>query len=245
MANTTKYRLTPRSKNRKTGEIPVTTTEADSCPTACPFASNGCYADAQPLKGVWDKVATEGFGIDELCSQIESLPAGQLWRMNQAGDLAHNNQLIDGPSLTKLIDANDGKRGFTYTHHNPKKRHNRGLIKTANAEGFTINLSGNNPAHADELADLDIAPVVTVVAADYERRNAKKEWTETLPEFRARIAMLPPLATPGGRKVSLCPATYLDTNCKDCGICQKQRKAIVAFPAHGFRKRAATEIAQA
>jgi hypothetical protein len=165
--------------------------------------------------------------------------------MNQAGDLAHNHQNIDGLSLDKLVKANRGKRGFTYTHHDMGRPANRDLMRFANQEGFTINLSGNNPAHADKLADLDIAPVVTMVAADYERQNAKKEWTETLPEFRARIAKLPPLATPKGRKVSLCPATYLDTNCKDCGICQKQRKAIIAFPAHGFRKRAATEIAQA
>jgi len=240
----TKYRLTLRSKNRKTGDIPVTTTEAKSCP-ACPFAGNGCYADAQPLKGVWDKVATEGFGIDELCSRIESLPTSQLWRMNQAGDLAHDNQNIDSLSLYKLVKANRGKRGFTYTHHDMTKNHNRVMVSIANDRGFTVNLSGNNLSHADALADLAIAPVTTVVPADYERRNAKKAWTETLPEFRARIAKLPPLTTPKGRKASLCPATYLDTNCKDCGICQKQRKAIIAFPAHGFRKRAATAIAQA
>lgn len=242
---TTKYRLTLSSKNRKTGDIPVTTTDASSCPDCCLLAaSGGCYAFAQPLKGVWDKVATEGFEIDELCTRIESLPAGQLWRHNQAGDLPHVNQDIAPVDVAKIVKANRGKRGFTYSHHDMAKPKNRKAIKIANQEGFTINLSGNNLSHADELADLNIAPVTTLVPADYERQNAKKEWTETLPEFRARIAKLAPLTTPKGRKVSLCPATYLDTNCKECGICQKQRKAIIAFPAHGFRKRAATEIAK-
>jgi len=166
-----------------------------------------------------------GMDIDQLCEQIESLPAGQLWRHNQAGDLAHNNQLIDGPSLTKLIDANDGKRGFTYTHHDPKKRHNRGLIKTANAEGFTINLSGNNPAHADELADLNIGPVVTVLPID----------------------QLENTTTPAGRKITICPVvTGKATSCATCKLCAKaNRKTIIGFPAHGMRKRMAGEIAQA
>jgi hypothetical protein len=240
----TKYQLTPRSENRKTGRIPTTMTERSSCPSTCPLKNNGCYADAFPLRLHWDKVEKTGIKIDDLCAKIESLPAGQLWRHDVAGDLPRIGQNIDGLSLDKMVKANKGKRGFTYTHHDMNNRANRDLMRFANEEGFTINLSGNNLSHADELADLNIAPVVTVVAMDYERRNAKKEWTETLPEFRARIAKLPPLATPKGRKVSLCPATYLDTNCKECGICQKQRKAIVAFPAHGFRKRAATAIAK-
>jgi len=225
MANTTKYRITLKSGNRKVGPIPVTTTTKNSCPKACPLRGNGCYADGGPLAIIWKQTETMGMDIDQLCEQIESLPAGQLWRHNQAGDLAHNNQLIDGPSLTKLIDANDGKRGFTYTHHDPKKRHNRGLIKTANAEGFTINLSGNNPAHADELADLNIGPVVTVLPID----------------------QLENTTTPAGRKITICPVvTGKATSCATCKLCAKaNRKTIIGFPAHGMRKRMAGEIAQA
>src|ERR1700726_2182000 len=37
---------------------------------------------------------------------------------------------------------------------------------TAIKAGFTINLSAENPAHADRLAELGIAPVVTVLARD-------------------------------------------------------------------------------
>ena len=62
------------------------------------------------------------------------------------------------------------------------------------------------------------------------------EWTETLPEYRARIAGYEQ-TTPDGRRVVVCPATYRDdVNCKSCGLCQKARDVIVGFPAHGARK---------
>ena len=46
---------------------------------------------------------------------------------------------------------------------------NRRLIAAAVEAGFTVNLSADNPAHADRLADLGIAPVVTVLARAYAR----------------------------------------------------------------------------
>ena len=53
MAN---YSLTRKSRNKKTGRIPVSTTSAETCPEACPFKGAGCYADGYPLKGRWDEV---------------------------------------------------------------------------------------------------------------------------------------------------------------------------------------------
>jgi hypothetical protein len=224
MTNTTKYRITLKSRNRKVGPIPVTTTEKSSCPSACPLAGNGCYADGGPLAIVWKQTETMGMDIDQLCSQIESLPAGQLWRMNQAGDLAHNDQNIDGASLDKLVKANRGKRGFTYTHHDMGRPANRDLMRFANQEGFTINLSGNNPAHADQLADMGIGPVVTVLPID----------------------QLENTTTPAGRKITICPVvTGRATSCATCKLCaQANRKTIIGFPAHGMRRRAAGEIAK-
>ena len=52
----TKVRFTKVSSNRKVGKMSVTTTERDSCPDACPFKGNGCYADGFPLAGVWNRV---------------------------------------------------------------------------------------------------------------------------------------------------------------------------------------------
>jgi len=53
------FHITPKSKNAKVGKMAVTTSTATTCPSACPFKDNGCYADGYPLKGHWIKV-TEG-----------------------------------------------------------------------------------------------------------------------------------------------------------------------------------------
>lgn len=44
--------------------------------------------------------------------------------------------------------------------------------------------------------------------------------------------------TPKGRPVVICPATQRDNvSCATCQLCQRQRGAIVGFPAHGSRQR--------
>jgi len=116
---------------------------------------------------------------------------------------------------------------------------NRRLIATAIKAGFTINLSANNPAHADALAELGIAPVVTVLARAYARRavrhrykKRRDEWAETIAEWRDRTALLPRF-TPAGTRIAICPATYTDATCKSCGACARVRDAVIGFPAHG------------
>ena len=111
--------ITARSGNAKTGPIPVTTTERASCPTTCPFYDKGCYAKSGPLALHWRKVSDGERGTDwqGLTEFVKSLPERQLWRHNQAGDLPHIDGQINGTLLGQLVDANRGKRGFTYTHH--------------------------------------------------------------------------------------------------------------------------------
>jgi hypothetical protein len=158
------------------------------------------------------------------CASVAALPDGQLWRANQAGDLPHVGGRIYAPMLEALVAANEGKRGFTYTHHVPGLGDNAELIRAANSAGLTINLSGNNPAHADTLADLGIAPVVTVLPA----------------------GQLENTATPAGRKIVVCPAVVRDNvSCASCGLCARARDFIVGFPAHGASKRKADAIAAA
>jgi hypothetical protein len=118
-------------------------------------------------------------------------------------------------------------------------RHNRTMVAAANTAGFTINLSANNPAEADTLADLGIAPVVTIVAHDYARRAVRHRsksrpdgWAETITEWRNRIASLP-RRTPAGLRIAICPATYTSATCQSCGACAEPRDAVIAFPAHG------------
>jgi hypothetical protein len=238
---------TAKSSNSKTGPMPVSTTSKESCPRDCAFRvdpktgkDGPCYAMSGPLSFLWQGLTDHGpnatwrSGVAKvtstdwngLCRNVEALAPGSLWRHNQAGDLPHKQGKIDRAKLLQLVKANRGRHGFTYSHHNVlQSLHNQRLIQSATSAGFTINLSGNNLAHADQLADLGVAPVVCVLPSTVSG-NVKIE-------------------TPKGRRVMVCPATYRhDVSCKTCGLCAvASRGVLVGFPSHGARKRAANDIA--
>ena len=111
------YHLTRVSNNRKTGPIPVSTTTSDSCPPTCSLKGAGCYAEQGRLGIWWRQVKTKGVDLEAFAAQVKRLPKGQLWRHNQAGDLPHTDGRIDVEALQRIVGANRGKRGFTYTHH--------------------------------------------------------------------------------------------------------------------------------
>jgi hypothetical protein len=235
--------LARRSTNRKTGPIPVSTTTAETCPESCPLRDNGCYADSYPLKGRWDEVTQKKRGdtFEAFLDQVAALPLGQFWRQNQAGDLPGSNDKLDRRACMALAKANTGRRGFTYTHY-PATAHNLRVVAEMNRAGFTVNLSGNNAAHADELANLGVAPVVTILPRDYERGRDRDGWTETLADYRARTR---DLKTRGGKRITICPETYRDDiTCAGCQLCQRMRETIVGFPVHGNSKRKAAMIAE-
>ena len=234
-----------KSANKKTGLIPVSMTEDSTCPPTCPFLKNGCYAKGGNVAMTWRKLSAHKFGLTwkQFCAAVAKLPLGQLWRHDQAGDLPGDGVKIDGRAMADLIEANKGKRGFTYTHYpvSAEDWENRWIVRSANCDGFTINLSGNNLKHADELADLAIAPVVVTLTRQWERGSNRKGWTETLEDYRARAIGH---KTPAGRDIVVCPATYQDdVTCKTCQLCQRQRDCIVGFPAHGRGMNKAAAVA--
>ena len=207
--------LTPKSANAKTGPIPVSTTTGASCPTDCAMKAE-CYAATGPLALHWKAVSTGQRGTDwpTFTASIAALPDGQLWRHNQAGDLPQTNGTIDAAKLGQLVAANTGRRGFTYSHHRDAQSIN--WIRHANQWGFTVNLSANDLADADTLADHAAGPVVVVLPSTTTANTT----------------------TPKGRPVVICPATQrADVSCATCQLCQRQRGAIVGFPAHGSRQR--------
>jgi hypothetical protein len=186
-----------------------------------------------PIKWHWDKVSRgeRGNAWEVFLDELRSLPRGQLWRHNQAGDLAGKNQEIALELLKDLVNANQGRKGFTYTHkpvldgQEGPIQSNRAAIKNANAQGFTINLSANGLNHADKLAALGIGPVCTILP-DQNPVNR---------------------TTPQGRKVVICPAQTRDnTTCATCGLCQRaDRSVIVGFMPHGSQQKKALAIARA
>ena len=116
----TRYRLTipaPGQRgNAKVGPIPYSTTGAQTCPPDCGLAAV-CYAKNAPLVWHWDKITQgkTGFPLADLVAAIRALPPGQLWRHNQAGDLPGIGNRISARGLGALVEANRGKRGFTYS----------------------------------------------------------------------------------------------------------------------------------
>jgi hypothetical protein len=236
----------PVSQNAKTGPIPASITERGSCWSGCALYDKGCYAFSGALGHFWKGVSdgTRGGSWDELCAKVAKLPRRSLWRYAQAGDLPGSDDAIDEALLSQLIIANRGKRVIAFTHKpvlpdTAVAACNKRIIAAANTAGFTINLSANNAAEADALADLKIGPVATILAHDHARRAVRRrsksrpdEWAETIAQWRDRIARLP-TRTPGGRRIAICPATYTDATCKSCGACAEPREAVIGFPAHG------------
>jgi hypothetical protein len=214
-----KYHLTQRSSNRKTGPIPVSTSSAETCPDSCPL-KKACYAKHGPLAIHWALVSNgkRGASIEEFLASVEALPSGQLWRHNEAGDLPGKGDEIDQEKLLALVEANQDKRGFTYTHKpvldDPQ---NAAAVRQANEQGFTVNLSADSVDEADQLAGLGIAPATVVVS---------EECTENF-------------TSPGDNKVVICPNVQRPgITCQSCGLCQKaNRHSIVAFPVHGSGKK--------
>ncbi len=219
--------LTLKSRNEKTGPMPVSTTESRSCPEACPLRSKGCYAKIGPLGLFWGKIdaGTAGLPWSEFTAAIAALPVGTMWRHNQAGDLPGHGDAIDTAAMSALVEANTGKRGFTYTHK-PVTGANAEAIRAANAAGFTVNLSANTLAEADTLSETGAGPVVVLLDKPEGERHT--------------------LTTPAGRKVETCPVTYgAAKDCKSCGLCAvRDRKVIVGFPVHGVTKKAAAIVAR-
>ncbi len=231
-----KYLITQRTANPITGPIMVTTSPRFSCPLSCAFRKHGpspmagvCYAEHGALGGyVWTLLDRSPAGrsimngvriydFSELLYAIRSQPPGALWRHNIAGDLPSNNRVtIDRTALQAIVAANTGRRGFTFTHFDVLTNlANRQAIQEANANGFTINLSGNSLEHADKLADLRIAPVTVILPAGTDQNTT----------------------TPKGRTVVICPTSTHGVTCADCGLCARSsRSTIVGFPASGGSK---------
>jgi hypothetical protein len=209
-----------RSMNRKLGPIPVAYSERATCPPACAFYEAGCYAEVGKDGAHWRGVAAKGIPWGQFLARVRELPAGQLWRMNEAGDLPGRGDDIDGDMVRALVVANKGRRGFTFTHKpvlptygwasTLAHQDNAKVIEDAIEDGFTINLSADSLDEADAKADIVAAPVVVVLTGE-------------IPKY-----------TPGGRKLVPCPAQTHAMTCLECQLCaHPRRKSVIAFRAHG------------
>lgn len=216
-------RLTPVSRNRKTGPIPVSTTERSSCPPSCGL-HKVCYGLGGPVAIVWRNVSqhTDGKPWPDFCGDVRRLPKRQLWRHDQVGDLPGSADKLDRDMCLELSEASAHTRGFTYTHY-PTTEHNNSVVAAMNRRGgMTVNLSADSLADADRKAALGIAPVTVVIPSGVQDRQIR---------------------TPAGRVVVKCPADHHeDMTCLRCQLCQvRDRKSVVGFSPKGMRKRALSD----
>jgi hypothetical protein len=230
----TMFYLTRKSENKKTGRMTVSTSPNWTCPEACPLREHGCYSSYGKIYMWWrlisNTVGDANLEYENFLQRIKKLPNCSYWRHNQAGDfvpaVGYRNRISVQHALSLAI-VGKGKRGFTYTHYPVVKmkgtsqrtiNSNRSTVCSLNDNGFTVNVSANNPSHADEILDSGITvPVVTVLP-----RHFVKE----------KIAVS---KTPKGRTILTCPAIIQNgMNCRKCRICMNsKRKVIIGFPVHG------------
>lgn len=221
------YGFTLDSLNRKTGRIPVTTSPESTCPESCSLKKNGCYAESGPMLWRWQQ---NSLSFEEMISLIFCLPKGKLWRHNQAGDLPGLNEKIDCSQTKRLVEANEGKLGWTYTHKpvDPSQSgsswldHNLQIIQYMNDHGFTVNLSADGFSQLDQLMQYGL-PCVTILPS----------WIQEEQIF-----------SPGGHKICLCKACINPLfRCVECQWCQKRdRSFAIGFPAHGRGKRKVNDV---
>jgi hypothetical protein len=211
-----KYHYIKKSANSKTGPIPVTYSQRETCPPSCPHYRADCYAEDFYTSMAWNKVPQRGGDLAQLCESIAALPAGQLWRHNVAGDLPGEGEAVDAAALGEIVRANIGRRGFTYTHK--KSLDAIEWAQHATAWGFTVNMSADDAGEADLLADTGL-PMTCIVPMDTPEKTT----------------------TPGGLPIVICPAQTRDNvSCNTCQLCQRaDRAVIVGFRAHGSRAKVA------
>lgn len=239
-------RFIEKSKNRKTGPIPVSSSPMSTCSPTCPFnvgddgrvlSENGevpkCYGGFGNTRIHWTNLsnAKQSGNVTDwngFMSRVEALPDGQLWRHDEVGDLPHKNGKISAVKAYRLMGANRGKRGFTYTHHKIEGKsllnNNRMIVETMNENGFTVNHSANSPEEA---------------------AKAFKEFKKKIPVVTVLPSDAPNVQTVDDVKVVACPAEKSDVTCATCGLCQhSDRDYIIGFRAHGTGKKHANVIAR-
>lgn len=202
----------------------VSTSSKATCSPSCPFLpqnGGGCYAQSGPLNLHWLKVTSgeRGESFAKFLERLRNLSPDSAFRHNQAGDLPHKAGKISRTFIRRMVESVRHLRAYTYTHHSLTLGENLQLLRYANRNGFTINVSCESEAQLDKAIASNL-PAVVVVPSDEKRTT----WH-----------------TQAGNVVIVCPAQRSDSKtCADCMLCHKRGKKVgIAFLAHGTGKKKA------
>lgn len=223
-----------------------------SCPNRCPFKGSGCYAEGIRTVKTWERADDESdkrfvssqddLTLALLGGVIEHIKEPEnelLFRHNIAGDLAVRNtnnfnthEFLDIANAIIRVNAvysgNFGKavKGFTYTHCELTEE-DKYVINSMKGV-MTVNVSTDSVIEARIAKAKGFNTVLTSV-------NPKDD-IRLLREIHRLNA------------VQCLAQTREGITCKGCGLCAKDREAIVVFSIHGSHKgkaRKAIQIHQA
>jgi hypothetical protein len=202
-----------KTMNPKLGPMPTSITSGETCPDACRLKDSGCFAEFGILAMHWREVSETGLSWSSFLERVRSIPKGEVWRHNTAGDLPGVNNRLDVAKLLDLVSANEGRRGFTYTAKPLQTPNELSAVALANHKGFTVNVT------AYGLDDLDA-----------KRARSKLPTVVILPHYSDAWA-----TSPGGAKVYVCPNEQdSKVTCASCQLCSRpERKVTIGFLAHG------------
>jgi hypothetical protein len=210
-----KYSLS--AGNSKTGAMLLVRAPRSTCPESCGLKGNGCYAFNFPLVLHWMKQEQTGVDFATVLYAVRTLPKKALWRLFEAGDFepsSENPELISPSQVVSLLAANNGKRGFGYTHYPVLP--NLEVLQLMNSSGLTINASADSLEQAGAYFSLGL-PTVVVVAEKFPKDSVVD-----------------------GVRVVVCPnqSTPSKPTCLQCQMCQKpDRDYVIGFRTHGTKKR--------
>lgn len=213
--------LVAQSGNTKTGPIPVTYRDRDTCPTDCPFLRNGCYGDGR-IFALAHKFSRSLSQSDALAILARVRKGTRVLRDRVVGDIVNANGGIDFAYLRSIsrISAKAGLTPFGYTH--AWKLFTRADVRKVRNMGYVLNASCETPQDVEQALTLGFKPVIT---------------NDDTPEGM----------NISGHRVVTCPAQTRDNvTCAHCRLCAKpDLPVVVRFLVHGPSKsRARAAIAR-
>lgn len=214
--------------DEKTGAPGTYRPVGGSCPPACPYLGNGCYAQGGNVALHQRRATSEAHdaALSAGAAMVWAVLTGRIARLHVSGDLG---QTIDGEycaMLAALADAVNVRAGrpegttvaWTYTHHEDGP-----WLRWLRSCGVAIRLSDS----AGEWGAV-VMPFADVTRRKVTGRDARGRFVE-----RHRIAK--------------CPAQLRETTCAECRLCWTRPDVAIAFDPHGgtARKAAAASPFQA
>lgn len=192
-----------------------------TCPRECPLLNNGCYAQNGPTAWHAQRSQTQE---TQLTQAFLALPYRSAVRHLVSGDLFRENQ----PDTALIEDIRRAHRkrpdvqGWGYTHG-----WRRLSAQELNQPNLTFNASCERPEQVEQALDRGW-PAVMVVPHDHPKRQ----------DYGAFVSVV-------------CPnQTQPSITCDRCRLCWKAdrklqgKPLVVAFRAHGARKRAVEQRLQ-